>query len=46
MIRRTVPTEEGGLYYFDEAAADAAEAFFRERLVNYLVYFLRINLPV
>jgi phage terminase large subunit-like protein len=32
MIRRTIPTEEGGRYYFDASAADAAVAFFREKL--------------
>lgn len=32
MIRRTIPTEEGGAYYFDADAADAGEAFFRARL--------------
>lgn len=32
MIRRTIPTDEGGKYYYDVAAADAAYGFFIERL--------------
>lgn len=32
MIRRTVPTEEGGLYYYDAEAAEAGYQFFVQRL--------------
>lgn len=32
MIRRTIPTDEGGKYWFDAAAAEAGVQFFKQRL--------------